>query len=115
MINFEQINEKVALLTETLAVPAKVKTAHTEELRYRLYEMANALTLRQPTTLPLPTLLLASEENKLFDPVAMSKFTSGHGNKLLNFRVLRKNAHLNCLFRTQEVLCQHLETLRQVA
>ncbi|MDX7998257.1 alpha/beta hydrolase [Xenorhabdus sp. Reich] len=98
-----------------LNFPENVKTLRPDFLQQYSVNMANALTPRQPArqvaALPLPTLLLAAEEDELFDPAAMSKFASEHGNKLLNFRMLRQSTHLECLFRIQEALRQHLETL----
>ncbi|WP_323871764.1 alpha/beta hydrolase [Xenorhabdus doucetiae] len=93
-----------------------IKALKPDFLQQYSVNMANALTPRQPArqvaALPLPTLLLAAEEDELFDSLAMSKFASEHGNKLLNFKMLRQSTHLDCLFRTQEALRQHLETLQ---
>ncbi|MDX7987748.1 alpha/beta hydrolase [Xenorhabdus sp. 12] len=98
-----------------LNFPDNIRALHPNFLQYYGVNMANALTPRQPAkqieALPLPTLMLAAEEDELFDPVAMSQFASEYGNKLLNFKILQQSAHLDCLFQTQEALSQHLETL----
>ncbi|PHM39470.1 2-succinyl-6-hydroxy-2,4-cyclohexadiene-1-carboxylate synthase [Xenorhabdus mauleonii] len=99
-----------------LNFPEDLRARYPDFLQHYTVNMSNALTPRQPAkqlaALPLPTLLLAAEEDELFDPVAMSKFASEHGNKLLHFKMLHQSTHLDCLFRTQEALRQHLETLQ---
>lgn len=74
--------------------------------------MANALTPRHPArqlaALPLPTLFLAAGRDELFSARSLADFVSQHGNDRLEFRLLEKSTHLDCIFNAYREIGQYL-------
>lgn len=74
--------------------------------------MANALTPRHPAkqlaALPLPTLFLAAERDELFSAQSLADFASQYGNAQLQFRLVKKSTHLDCIFSAYREIRRYL-------
>lgn len=95
----------------SLNFPTSVlKTAPNFVCQYSV-NMANALTPRHPArqlaTLPLPTLLLAADQDELFSPQSLHDFVRQYGNRQLQFHLLENSTHLDCVFSAYRYVRQY--------
>ena len=95
-----------------LRFPAQVLKSDPRFVQHYSVNMANALTpqapIKQLAALSLPTLILAAEQDELFNPEAIARLAGKQNNPHVQCETLPGCGHLDCVFGVGERLLRFI-------